>query len=72
MHSQSAKIWADRPCAVAGELQEDTPRILKITFLKSGTSGIKLTYYNSSYLSQVQPITIVLILGAGMVTFFHT
>ena len=36
MHSQSAKIRADRLCAVAGELQEDTSRILRITFLKSG------------------------------------
>ena len=36
VHSQSAQIRADRPCAVAGELQEDTSRILRITFLKSG------------------------------------
>ena len=36
MHSRSAKTRADWPCAVAGELQEDTSRILNITFLKSG------------------------------------
>ena len=36
VHSQSAQIRADQLCAVAGELQEDTSRILRITFLKSG------------------------------------
>ena len=36
VHSQSTKIRADQLCAVAGELQEDTSRILRITFLKLG------------------------------------
>ena len=36
VHSRSAQIRADWPCAVAGELQEDTSRILRITFLKLG------------------------------------
>ena len=36
VHSRSAQTRADWPCAVAGELQEDTSRILRTTFLKSG------------------------------------
>ena len=36
VHSPFAHIRADWLCAVAGESQEDTSRILRITFLKSG------------------------------------
>ena len=36
VHGRYALIWADRLCAEAAEWQEDTSRILRITFLKSG------------------------------------
>ena len=57
VHNRSAQIWADWLCSVAGELQEDTSRILRITFLKS---GIQMTY-DLSKLSQDQPISTALI-----------
>ena len=37
VHSRSAQIRADQLCAVAGESQEDTFRILRLTFFKSGS-----------------------------------
>ena len=44
VHSRSAQIGVDWPRAVAGESQEDTSRILRITFLKKDSSGIKMTH----------------------------
>ena len=54
-HGRSALIWADGLCTVAGGLQEDTSRILRITFWNQGASRIKMVYYLSQ-LCQVQPI----------------